>query len=198
MTAPALGVLLAGGQSTRMGRDKAFIEIGGEPLWRRQFRTLATLGCARIVASRQAGQPAIPGLESLPDESPDLGPIGGLLAGLRLGAGPLVALLAVDVPGADAAWFAPLLERSDARRGAVYRNNGYLEPLAALYPAAALGEVVRRAGRRDLSMQALCLSLEQAGLLAIVELPAPLRASAANLNDPGDLASWRPPTPPAR
>ena len=198
MTAPALGVLLAGGQSTRMGRDKAFVEIGGEPLWRRQARTLAAIGCSRIVASRQAGQSPIPGLESLPDESPDLGPIGGLLAGLRLEAGPLLALLAVDVPGADATWFSPLLERSNAHRGAVYRNRGYLEPLAALYPAAALDEAVRRVGRRELSMQRLCRSLEKAGLLAVVELPAPLRAAAANLNEPGDLASWSTPTPPVR
>ncbi len=198
MTAPALGVLLAGGQSTRMGRDKAFVEIKGEPLWRRQAGTLASLGCSRIVVSRQAGQPPIPGLESLPDEAPDLGPMGGLLAGLRLEAGPLVALLAIDLPGADAAWFAPLFGRSEDRRGAVYLNNGYLEPLAALYPAAALDEAVRRVGRRELSMQGLCRSLEQAGLLAVVELPAPLRAAAANLNDPGDLATWSPPTPPVR
>ena len=198
MTAPALGVVLAGGQSTRMGRDKVFVEIGGEPLWRRQARTLAGIGCVRIVASRQAGQPPFPGLDSLPDEAPDLGPIGGLLAGLRLEAGPLLALLAVDLPGADATWFSPLIERSESRRGAVYQNHGYLEPLAALYPAAALDEAVRRVGRRELSMQGLCRSLEKAGLLAVVELPVPLRAAAANLNEPGDLATWSTPTPPVR
>lgn len=198
MTRPSLGVLLAGGRSTRMGSDKAFVEVGGEPLWRRQARTLADLGCERIVASRQAGQAPFPGLESLPDEAPDLGPMGGLLAGLRLGAGPLLALLAVDVPGADAAWFAPLLARSDPRTGAVYQNGGYLEPLAGLYPAAALDEAVRRVTRHDLSLQGLCRSLEQAELLAVVELPGSLRGAAANLNEAGDLASWRPPIPPVQ
>ncbi len=186
----SLGILLAGGRSTRMGRDKAILLIDGEPLWRRQARTLSSLGAARIVASRQHDQPPLPGLEAIPDDDADLGPLSGLHAGLRLGAGPLAALLAIDMPGAGAAWFAPLLAAATPARGAVYRNGNYFEPLAALYPLAALDAAARRIAARTLSMQALCEELGRAGLLAILDLPATLRPSAANLNDAADSDRW--------
>ena len=44
-------VLLAGGKSSRMGSDKAFLEIEGEPLWQRQLATLRGLSPGQLMIS---------------------------------------------------------------------------------------------------------------------------------------------------
>ena len=48
---PFAAALLAGGRSLRMGRDKARLPWGGEPLWRHQWRTLAALEPSSLLLS---------------------------------------------------------------------------------------------------------------------------------------------------
>src|SRR2546428_9892635 len=90
-------VLLAGGQSTRMGRDKAGIVLDGIPLWQRQFEILRELRPHEIFIS---GPPRKEwsGLEVVADETPDAGPLAGLVASLRRCRSPLLLVLAVDLP----------------------------------------------------------------------------------------------------
>src|SRR3954467_15750089 len=80
------GLLLAGGESRRMGSDKAGLVLGGEALWRRQLRTLRAAGVGEILISRGA-LPALEvkehGVVQIPDVAESAGPLGGLLAGLR-------------------------------------------------------------------------------------------------------------------
>ena len=71
-------VLLAGGKSSRMGRDKALLEIDGEPLWRRQLATLRALEPEQLMVS---GPPRGEG-ETVADEIEDAGPLGGVAAAL--------------------------------------------------------------------------------------------------------------------
>ena len=51
MSAGHGALLLAGGRSERMGRDKALLEIAGEPLWKRQVERLVAAGAAEVVVS---------------------------------------------------------------------------------------------------------------------------------------------------
>lgn len=106
------GVVLAGGASRRMRRDKATIEIDGETLLTRAVRCLTDAGAASVVvATGTAGR-----LGGLPwpevDDGPHAGagPLAGILAALRVAEAPVVALLAVDLPSADPAIFRWLFE----------------------------------------------------------------------------------------
>ena len=75
-----LGVVLAGGQSTRFGSDKAMAELGGRTLLARAFDTLSGHCEMVIVAGRERG----PGHHCVPDWPRDnMGPLGGIAAGLR-------------------------------------------------------------------------------------------------------------------
>ena len=76
-----LGVVLAGGQSTRFGSDKALAELGGRTLLARAFDTLSGYCELVVVAGRERG----PGHRCIPDwPQPDMGPLGGIAAGLRV------------------------------------------------------------------------------------------------------------------
>ena len=75
-----LGVVLAGGQSTRFGSDKALAELGGQTLLARAFDTLTGFCELVVVAGRERG----PG-HVIPDwPHANMGPLGGIAAALRL------------------------------------------------------------------------------------------------------------------
>lgn len=75
-----LGVVLAGGRSTRFGSDKALAEVGGRTLLARAFDALAGMCELVVVAGRERG----PG-RCVPDwPRPGMGPLGGIAAALRL------------------------------------------------------------------------------------------------------------------
>jgi molybdopterin-guanine dinucleotide biosynthesis protein A len=179
-----LGVVLAGGESRRMGRDKAQVEVEGEPLWARQVGVLRAAGAARVVLIRRRDQEPV----GYPDCRFDLftgcGPLAGIHAALEMGGYPLVAVLAVDMPGIDAAWFEWLRGLCRPGIGAVAGGATVLEPLAAIYPAEALAEVAARIARKELSVQALAWGLAASGRMSIVGLPAAYAARVASLNEP--------------
>ena len=76
-----LGVVLAGGRSSRFGSDKALAELGGRTLLARAFDVLSGYCELVVVAGRERG----PGHRCIPDWPQDgMGPLGGLAAALRL------------------------------------------------------------------------------------------------------------------
>src|SRR3954471_22198373 len=72
-------VLMAGGRSRRMGRDKAELELGGRALWERQIEVLRALRPDALwVSGRAYGE-----VEAVADAWPDCGPLGGLASVLQ-------------------------------------------------------------------------------------------------------------------
>lgn len=91
-----LGVILAGGASTRMGSDKALVEVDGEPMVERVARTL-NLVCDDLLVVGRDG--FLGGVPCIPDDHPGrLGPAAGVATALRVAAGRPVLVVAVDQP----------------------------------------------------------------------------------------------------
>lgn len=87
-----LGIVLAGGQSLRMGRDKALLEYGASTLLRHQVNTLAQV-CGRVMVSG-----VYPGYDCLSDIRPGMGPLSGMhSAAMQFGTNSLL-FLPVDMP----------------------------------------------------------------------------------------------------
>lgn len=148
-------VLLAGGRSSRMGADKALLPVQGRPLWQRQAEVLRAAGAREIFFSVRPEQTWVPaGARVVHDAVADAGPLAGIATALAACGDTHLAVLAVDLPRMEPAWFAQLLDRCGPGAGAVGRRGNFYEPLAAIYPrelqAAAAGALVRG----QLSLQA--------------------------------------------
>lgn len=191
----SLGVILAGGQSTRMGTEKSLLSLGGQPVL---ARIIARFGhqVARLILNAN-GDPArfTPfGLEIIPD-SPDFqghGPLAGILAGLefaqRAGFGQL-ATVPCDTPFLPENLVAQLSRRGNARqiRYACSANTLIApEPLFALWPAslaAPLREFLQGGGRKVQNAIA-ALPHEHIFMSTVRDTENPF----LNLNSPADAA----------
>jgi len=128
-------VILAGGESKRMGRDKAWLELDGKPLIQLAVEKVRALGVQEIFISGRVGEDySVLGCPVLFDLEPGFGPIGGIERGLHACTSPLLLVLAVDLPQMSVACLRNLVSRCDRLNGVVPRLNGQLEPLAAVYP----------------------------------------------------------------
>lgn len=158
---PLFGLVLAGGRSRRMGRDKAaLIHPDGRPLAQRALELLADAGCARVFLSVRHDQELPPGI-SLSDKvsilrdpiEGSVGPLAGILTALRSEPAADWLVLACDLPRLDGHTLSHLCaSRRDGERFLSYRSewDGLPEPLCALYAAEALPvlESARDAGIR--------------------------------------------------
>lgn len=132
------GVVLAGGLSRRMGRDKATLEWGGSRLVDHAVGCLAELGGTVVVAS---GDRTIADLRvaQVPDRRPSAGPLAGLEAGLSAVNTELVAVLAVDASDPSPGLFRALARWWDGEAPAVVPEvEGVLQPLHACWSRDAL------------------------------------------------------------
>jgi len=125
------GIILAGGASRRMGRDKAGLTLLGKTFLQRQVEKLRALGILDLMISGPADT-AEPGVRVVPDIFPARGPLGGLHACLRSAHCPRCLVLSVDVPLVPLSGLAHLCQTH--RGGAtVLRHRGKQEPLVAVY-----------------------------------------------------------------
>ena len=175
--------LLAGGRATRLGgRDKAWMEKGGEPqvlrLARRVEREVdAVLVSANHELARYAGH----GLCAVADRRPGLGPLGGLDALASRCATPWLLTLPVDLVSINDCLLRRL--RAAGGTGAWAEDDDGRQPLVALWRVEALRDALPPALESgDLSAQALQERLGMAGVRF-----AGLRFG--NLNTPADLAA---------
>ena len=141
-TPPLWGLVLAGGESRRMGADKGSLRYHGTPQVRWAYALLAALCARAYVAVRQTTAPPAPyrGLPLLEDVRDRAGPVAGLVAASRANDAVAWLVLAVDMPLVDTALLAQLVAARDPSMDAtVFRHgDGPLEPLCAVWEPRAV------------------------------------------------------------
>lgn len=180
--------LFAGGRSSRMGRNKAFLEIDGVALWQRQFQTLRELAPSEIFLAGPTQPEWIEtGLEIVADVGINIGPLGGLVAVLRRCKNTRLVVLAVDLPNMTSEFLKQSLAMSSEDVGVVPRRNERFEPLAAIYPACclALAESCLSTGEYSLHQLARCAT--SSGVMTTREIAGIEESLFFNLNTPADL-----------
>ena len=128
----------AGGESRRMGRDKALMPFLGRPLILRVVERLAALADEVVVTANNPADYAFLGLPLFADLEPGRGALGGLYTALHAAQHPLVAVAACDMPFASRALFEyerDLLIETGADVVIPSSAEG-LEPLHAVYRRA--------------------------------------------------------------
>jgi molybdopterin-guanine dinucleotide biosynthesis protein A len=181
--APLCGLVLAGGASTRMGIDKGTLAYHDAPqaLW---AYGLLVACCGRAYVSVRAAQEDIVPYRDLPrlvDGLVDAGPAAGLAAAWARHPETAWLVLAVDLPGVDAATLATLRDARDAACSATaFRHaDGTLEPLCAIWEPRSQMVLTQqlRQGRRSLRRL-----LEDADI-CVVSAPEPWRLVSVNTPD---------------
>jgi molybdopterin-guanine dinucleotide biosynthesis protein A len=180
--------VLTGGRSRRMGRDKAFVTIDGEPMVRRVVRALRAAGAVEVVAvgGDEAGLLAEDLDRFLPDLHPGDGPLGGVLVALSAAPVSIVVVVACDMPDLTAAAVQAVVAALVADPSSVV---AVAQPLCAAWRAALAVATLRpafAAGERTLAA-----AIDLLPHVAVLVDPAALR----NVNRPGDLTppiDWKP------
>lgn len=135
---PFSAVILAGGRSARIGRDKARLELHGRPLLTRQVALARSLApVEELVSGRTDTDYSDFGCPVLHDRVPDASPLAGIAPALEAARAPQVLVLAVDLPQLAPAVLERILAAAGKNRGVVPRVAGRLEPLATLYARSA-------------------------------------------------------------
>lgn len=190
---PLHGLVLAGGRSVRLGRDKAALLLDGRPLLARCVELLQPLvGDLRVaVRADQADEPLRRAFPLLVDVRSDIGPAAGLLAAHGFAPRAAWLVLACDMPRVTSAMLGRLVARRDPECGATaFRAaaDGRPEPLCAIYEPATLDRLQARVGAGGSS------GLRE--LLAVVNpvlLDAPGADALASINTPADCGRMLPP-----
>jgi molybdopterin-guanine dinucleotide biosynthesis protein A len=138
--------VLAGGQSSRMGRDKAMLEIDGVTMLDRTMALIRGAGIEpAVVGAPQVFARAATALGVIEDEWPGAGPLGGIASALRASQLPWNLVVACDLPYLTREWLEFLLARGlrSTADAVVPMNGGGPEPLCAMYAKSAEAPLVK-------------------------------------------------------
>jgi molybdopterin-guanine dinucleotide biosynthesis protein A len=184
----AVGFVVAGGQSLRMGRDKALLPwSGGDLLDHAIARLRAVTADVRILCGPDRRY-AERGLPVEPDVVAGAGPLAGVLAGLTAAPGRPGLYLAVDLPHVPVGLLARLLERARGGDAVVPVWPRGPEPLCAAYGPGCLEPIRRRLEAGDFEMTGFWpdVRVVEIGATELRELGDP-EEMFRNLNAPEDL-----------
>lgn len=187
------GLVLCGGSSSRMGRDKALLVFDGMPLWQRVYARMAEVASPVLFAPGRKGRLGeLPG-EQVDDPIPDAGPLAALTAGLRAAPHPLLATVAVDMPWCSAPLFSHLASRVEGHDVAVPVDDRGPQVLHSVFATrvANRAEEALAAGVRSMKTFIETLDVSYVTESEWKSLD-PSRSFAANLNAPEDLAHFLP------
>ena len=185
-------IILAGGQSRRMGCDKALIAFEGKPIIVHVIDTLRELSDDVLVVSNRSEVYASFGARVVPDADPPSGPLGGISVGLAAAQHDLAIVVACDMPFLNTQLLRSLVERAVNVDAVVPLTGDRFEPLHAVYRRACLAAInLHLAGgdRRVISF------FDEVQVKAVPEtdwrLIDPTGRSLANLNTLDDLRQMR-------
>jgi len=177
----AMGAVLCGGTSRRMGTDKCLLPVDGVPMVARVAAALRAAGCNPVVAVGGDG-PALQalGFAVLPDEYPGEGPLGGVITALgAAGDAEAVVVVACDLADVGEGTIRALLAGLGSHDVAVARGERVQPVCAAWRPSAAL--VLRSTFLHD--ERRMLHALRDLDVVEVAVHPQDL----ANVNTPSDL-----------
>ena len=144
------GIILAGGKSRRMGENKAFIDVGGVPLFERVYRVFKEIFTEIIVVANDAG--LFEGYEARlqKDILLNKGPLGGLYTGLFYSSNYHAFCTACDMPFLNPRLIKYMVEERGEYDVIVPKTPDGLHPLHAIYSKKCLSPMRQLLDRDDL------------------------------------------------
>jgi molybdopterin-guanine dinucleotide biosynthesis protein A len=189
----ASGIILAGGESRRMGGvNKALLKVGGQRIVERTALILGRIFEEVIVITNSPEEYQFLGLPMFADIRPGYGALGGLYTGLHKCGGAHGFLAACDMPFLVEPVIRYLVGLAEGHDVIVPRLRGHLEPLHAVYARGCIPYVEKLMEASDLS---IIHFFHEVDVLEVPEADLALRDPdllfATNLNTPEDLDKAR-------
>ncbi len=184
----ATGIILCGGKSVRMGKNKAFLEVGGIPIIQRIFSVFEELFKEILIITNQRELFTDLNAKIYNDLIPDRGALGGLYTGLFYSSFRYSFCVACDMPFLKGSLINFLLNKVEDYDAVVPRTEDGLQPLHALYSKDCLSpikELIDHGGLKIIDFY------EKARVRVIDEVEFrsldPDRDSFLNVNTPEEL-----------
>ena len=150
----ATAIIMAGGDSSRMGADKSMLPIKGRPLIEHICEQLRGTFGQILISTNEVEKLAFLGFEIIPDKTPGQGPLMGIASALEGSANELNFVVSCDIPHIEL-WFVRRMLSEAKAVDVVIPTTGdeKYEPLFAVYCKSALEAIneVLDAGRRKIS-----------------------------------------------
>jgi molybdopterin-guanine dinucleotide biosynthesis protein A len=186
------GVILAGGMSTRLGRDKAVEPLAGQPLIGRVLSMLSDVTDTSVVVvndeDRGAELPLPEDVTVAVDAYPNSGSLGGIFTGLRAASADWALVVACDMPFLNPSLLSRMLELSDGYDVVAPVLDGRPEPTHALYSKACLPHMEERLQQGKLKITGFYEDVRVRYITEDeVDLLDPGRLSFFNVNTQDDL-----------
>ena len=189
-----IGLILCGGQSTRMGTDKGLIKTATGTWAGQAVATVETSGLNSFLSVNKlqyAAYAAVFGANRLIADNDALeimGPLAGLLSAHQRFPADNLLVLACDMPLIDPALLQQLINHplKQPANAIVFSNNGAAEPLCGIYTAAGLSAVLKFYQAGQLQRHSMKYILEQIQAVYI-QMTAAQQQQFSNINTPGDI-----------
>jgi molybdopterin-guanine dinucleotide biosynthesis protein A len=186
------GIVLAGGQSSRLGTDKSFINVNGQSLIERIVAKLSRLSDDVIIVTNSPEQYDHLEARLVGDIYPGKGVLGGLYSGLRAAINTYSLVVACDMPFLDLNLLRYMILLARGHDVVIPRIGGFLEPLHAIYSKSCLEPIDRLLARGELKIidffSEVRVRYVEEGEVDIFD---PQHLSFFNVNIPSDLEEMK-------
>jgi molybdenum cofactor guanylyltransferase len=181
------GLILAGGESSRMGSDKSLLNFHGRPQREYLFETLSKC-CDKVLVSCNAQQQIPASLNPLPDAFPLKSPLNGILTAFQYDHSCAWLTVPVDMPNIDLKTLEYLLAVREPSKIATcfFDSDGkYPEPLFALWEANAYGELMEYYNSGKYTPRGFLMTHD------VAILKSPVATMHVNINSPEELKDFQ-------
>jgi len=131
---PATAIILAGGRSRRMGKDKSMLLINNKPIIEHIFEQIRPYFSQVLISSNEQKKYAFLGADVIPDKVPDQGPLMGILSCLEVSSHNLNFVVACDVPVINHDFIRKMMREAQMYDGVIpVKEKSKYEPLFGIY-----------------------------------------------------------------
>lgn len=183
------GVILAGGQSTRMGFNKAFIRVDGEVIIERSVALFKSLFDDVFISTNEVLRYENLGVRVISDVIKDCAAIGGLHSALFHTNASTVFVAACDMPYLDAETIKKTIDMCEGFDAAVPYLNGAFHPLHAAYKKECIKQIEAMIADGNLRLHSLLENIRVRKLTEEDYKGLPAIKSVVNVNTREDLIS---------
>jgi len=182
------GIILSGGQSTRMGTDKAFIRLGNKTFIEHTSELIREYCCEILISTNNRNKYLLPEHRTIADEIQGLGPIGGIYTCLKHSITKENLVVAVDIPFINSGLIQYLLSyTAEAELVIPCIRGGSVEPLCAVYSKSVVKYLEAMIAEKDLKVQNLMHRCSTKVIQISEELDFYNDRLFFNVNNPDDL-----------